>query len=99
MGTHEDFRAWWETIYEQLLGDQKTRPNQGTPAPTLVSIGNQIRSERLKLGWNQSDLARRARVRQPDVSAIEKGKKNATLETMLRICKVAGIRNIKLFPE
>lgn len=99
MGQQEDFRAWWETIYEQLLGDEKFRGKHGSPAPSLISIGQQIRTERIKLGWNQSDLARRARVQQPDVSAIEKGRKNVTLETLLRICKVTGIQNIKLFPE
>jgi len=35
-------------------------------------------------------------MKQPDISRIEEGKKNITLFTLIRLCKVPGIRKINI---
>ena len=97
LGQMEDFLAWWETMYEQLLGNNVTKVLHGTPSAPLIHLGQQIRQERLRRGWNQVDLAKRARIQQPDISSIELGRKNVTIDTLLRICKVLEISQITLF--
>lgn len=92
-----DFRAWWETIYEQLLQKYKLRqkkPRGGSP--TLFSkIGRMVREARVEKGLSQSELAFRIGMKQPDISMIEKGKNNITLETLTRLCKVLEIKKIE----
>ena len=91
----ENFRSWWETVYEQLLeevrGDKKPK---GEPMKFSKHIGETIKKARIEEGWNQSDFARRVNMKQPDISAIEKGRKNITLETLARLCKILDIKNI-----
>ena len=92
-----DFKAWWETIYEQILKKDLMKTSmEGSPSRTMEAMGHTLRDARIEKGWSQSDFARRVRMNQPDISNIEKGKKNMTLETLIRICKVLGIKNIAL---
>ncbi|MEW6040182.1 MAG: helix-turn-helix transcriptional regulator [Elusimicrobiota bacterium] len=90
----KDFLYWWETIYEQLLKIKK-RP-EGSPMIGLQFIGEIIKNTRIKKGWNQSDFAKRVRMKQPDISEIEQGKKNITLQTLIKLCKILGIKNIPI---
>lgn len=93
----EDFRSWWETIYEQLLEEVKGRKRpKGEPMKFFKHTGEVIKKARMKKGWSQSDFARRVGMKQPDISAIERGKKNITLETLARLCKILNIKNIPL---
>ena len=91
----KDFRSWWETIYEQLLEELKgqKRP-KGKPMKIFKHIGGTIKRARIEKGWSQSDFARRVGIKQPDISAIERGRKNITLETLARLCKILNIKNI-----
>ena len=88
-----EFRAWWETIYEGLAGI-KMRKMVGEPSIFVAQIGKIIKNYRIENGMSQSDLSKRSGIVQPDISAIEKGKKNITIETLLRLCKVLGIKDI-----
>jgi DNA-binding Xre family transcriptional regulator len=91
-----DFRDWWQTIYEQLLetsGVKQAMP-VGAPASQLLKIGSLIKQERLRRGFSQKELSLMVTMRQSDISNIEKGKKNITLETLTRFCKVLGIKKI-----
>lgn len=88
-----EFRAWWQTVYEGLLGIQKKKM-PGEPSVFASQIGKTIRNYRIEKEISQSDLAKRSGINQPDISAIEKGKKNITIETLLRLCKVLGIKDI-----
>ena len=45
----------------------------------------QLMERRLELGFTQTELAERAGLDQGDVSRIENGKANPTLETLIRI--------------
>lgn len=94
-GQAADFKAWWETIYEQLLNrGKRTKGPKGSPAKLLLKIGKKIREKRLKMKVSQSDFARRVGMKQPDISAIEAGKKNVTMETLVRLCRILNIKNL-----
>jgi ribosome-binding protein aMBF1 (putative translation factor) len=88
-----EFRAWWETVYEELVGIRRKKM-AGEPSIFVAEIGKIIKNYRIEKGISQSDLSKRSGIVQPDISAIEKGKKNITIETLLRLCKVLGIKDI-----
>lgn len=93
-----DFRDWWETIYEQILEKDQHRQRKkkgGTPV-TFRAIGMEIRDARIQKGLSQKQLALRIGMKQPDISRIEEGKKNITLFTLIRLCKVLGIEKINM---
>jgi DNA-binding Xre family transcriptional regulator len=93
-----DFRDWWETIYEQILEKYQHRPGKtkgGTPV-AFRTIGMEVRDARIRKGLSQKQLALRIGMKQPDISRIEEGKKNITLFTLTRLCKVLGIEKIDI---
>jgi DNA-binding Xre family transcriptional regulator len=90
-----DFRDWWQTIYEELLKRQgKATKAMGEPSSLFKNIGAKIREARIDKEMNQKDLASAVGMKQPDISKIEDGKKNITLETLARICKYLDIQEI-----
>jgi DNA-binding Xre family transcriptional regulator len=93
-----DFRDWWETIYEQLLETDGQRQKKVTGGTSVAfrSIGMEIRHARIQKGLSQKQLALRTGMKQPDISKIEEGKKNITLFTLTRLCKVLGIKKIDI---
>lgn len=96
-----DFRDWWETVYEQLFEKNKTRIKAAKGRPSLLfsRIGRIIMRARIEKGLSQKDLALKAGMNQPDISRIEEGKQNVTLETLACLCKVLNIKSIKLETE
>jgi DNA-binding Xre family transcriptional regulator len=93
-----DFRDWWETIYEQILEkhQRRQRKAKGEPPAAFRTIGTEIRDARIRKGLSQKQLALRIGMKQPDISRIEEGKKNITLFTLTRLCKVLGIKKIDM---
>ncbi len=90
--TATDYRDWWQTVYERLLErGQAGKSPVGMPLKKLQIIGKKIIQARAAKGWTQKDLALRARLKQPDVSAIEKGKENLTVETLVRLEQILKI--------
>lgn len=90
-----DFKAWWETVYEQLLrGTRPGKSPKGKPSETFIKIGRFLRAKRMKKKISQRDFAARAGMTQPDISAIEAGKKNITIETLSRLCRTLGIKTL-----
>lgn len=81
-------------VYEQLLEKPKSSSPKGNVPEIFRKIGKVIKEQRLNMGLSQSDVARKVRMRQPDISAIEAGKENITLETLMRLCKILAIKNI-----
>jgi DNA-binding Xre family transcriptional regulator len=93
-----DFRDWWQTIYEQILqryGLKKKSP-RGKSSILFLKIGRMIKDARIQKGLSQSELAFKVSMKQPDVSMIEEGKKNITLETLSRLCKLLDIKRVEL---
>ena len=95
---NSEFRDWWQAIYESMLEEKngKTRAPNEKSSFFFKAIGTKIREGRLKLNMSQKDLARSSGIRQPDISKIEEGKKNITLETLIKICKIIGLRQIQI---
>lgn len=93
-----EFRDWWETMYEQLLEKQgiKGRRPKGEASELFKDIGRLIRQERIEKGFSQKELSLLIGIKQPEISKIEEGKKNITMATLARFCKVLGIRRISL---
>jgi transcriptional regulator with XRE-family HTH domain len=49
-----------------------------------MTLGEKIRAERVKRGWSQHELSRRAKVRQALLSALETGKQADTTASVVR---------------
>lgn len=98
MERQSDFRDWWETIYEGLLPAYKLKQKrlQGKSPVLFLKIGRLIKEARIQKRLSQKELALMVNMKQPDISKIEEGKKNATLETLFRLCNVLGIKRIDL---
>lgn len=50
-----------------------------------------IREKRIERGMNQAQLAKAAGISQPYVNEIELGKKNPTVDVLIRICRALDI--------
>lgn len=95
MDKGSDFRDWWQTIYEEIQKRQgRPLKAKGEPSALFKNIGIKIRDARIEKEMSQKDLALAVGMKQPDISRIEEGKKNITLETLARICKYLDIREI-----
>ena len=91
-------RAWWETIYEQLIENEgnKTSTAKGGASVFLRKLGMVIKEKRIELGLSQKQLGHQIGLSQPILSQIEEGRKNITLFTLLRISKALGIKTLEL---
>jgi len=57
-----------------------------------MSIGARIKRERERHGWSQNELARRAKVRQAQLSELESGKRNDAMASILRrVARTLGV--------
>jgi transcriptional regulator with XRE-family HTH domain len=63
----------------------------------LVSFGNKVRRERLKLELSQEELAERAGVHRTYIGMIERAEKNITLTNIEKIALALGIDTYQLF--
>lgn len=50
-----------------------------------------LQYERIKRHWTQAELGRRASIRQPDISYIERGRLNPTADELTRLANALGI--------
>ena len=93
-----DFREWWQTIYEQLLQKYKEQQKEpkGKPSILFIKIGGKIKQARIQKGLSQKKFASMIGMKQPDISKIEKGQKNITLETLIYLAKALNIKKLDL---
>ena len=66
-------------------------PPRGQKIPAAVEMGQRIRVRRRVLKLSQEDLAERAGYHSTYVSSVERGERNATLVTILRIAQALEI--------
>lgn len=94
-----DFRDWWQTIYEQMVRKENTKclASKTKMFDASLRIGRLIKEARIKKGFSQKECALRLGMKQPDISNIEKGKNNITLETLALLCKALEIKKIELW--
>ena len=64
-----------------------------------VSIGKQIKTERLRIGMTQLQLAERANISQTFMSNIETGEKKMSLDTFIRIADSLNISSDALLVD
>ena len=67
-------------------------------ALTIVknNLGRNVKELRLSSNMSQADLADKAKIRQPLISKMERGKGNPTLDSIVRIARALGVNVIKL---
>lgn len=63
----------------------------------LIEFGKKVRSERLRLGLSQEELASRANVHRTYIGMIERAEKNITLENIEKIAKALNISIAEFF--
>jgi DNA-binding Xre family transcriptional regulator len=92
-----DFCDWWQAIYEQIAADASSKKlSKGKPSVLFLKIGRTIRNARLQKKLSQAELALMVGMKQPDLSKIEEGKKNITLETLASLYKALGIKKLSI---
>lgn len=62
----------------------------------LNNLGVKVKSMRLKNGWTQETLAEKASISDKEVSHIEHGKRNITIETLVKIACAFNVEPIYL---
>lgn len=68
-------------------------PIEAVPPPT---VGERIRALREAKEMSQADLAEAAKMHRPDLSNLERGKRDPKLETLRRIARGLGVSLVKL---
>jgi transcriptional regulator with XRE-family HTH domain len=65
----------------------------------MFPLGPNLQAWRNRLGLSQTELARRAGISRPNLVAIEQGRKDLTLSTLVKISQALGISPGKLLEE
>ena len=65
-------------------------PARDATAAYLAALGAAVRRSREKLGRSQEQFAFDAELDRTYVSGIERGRRNPTVKTLLRLCAVLG---------
>ena len=65
----------------------------------LIKFGQKVRSERIRLGLSQEELAARAGVHRTYIGMIERAEKNITLGNIDKISKALGLNIPDLFND
>lgn len=55
-------------------------------------IGSRILAARMAAGWSQQELAEKAGLKQRQISQMENGKLNMTIDTLGRVAAALGVR-------
>jgi len=69
---------------------------KGTLTTVKNNLGRNIREFRLSSNMSQADLADKAKIRQPLISKMERGRGNPTLDSIVRIARALGVTVIEL---
>lgn len=62
-----------------------------------AAVGKRIRTRRKELDYSQEELAERAGLHATYIGQLERGEKNATLETLERVCTALSLSFSGLF--
>ncbi|MDG4656833.1 helix-turn-helix transcriptional regulator [Ectobacillus antri] len=62
-----------------------------TEEQLLVKIGSTIKSERMKNGLSQADLAEQSNLHKNFIGMVERGQRGATIASLQKICLALGI--------
>jgi transcriptional regulator with XRE-family HTH domain len=84
--------------YKKTLSENPEYQKVSDELKLLFAFGNAILSARLEHGWSQIELARRSGTKQANISRIEAGLANPTLDLVYRLCKVLEI-DVNFYPK
>lgn len=70
------------------------KPNQ-----VIRDVGRKIREFRMRRGWTQEQAAEKLGIALRNFQAMERGKQNLTLKTMVRLARLLGVRTRELLDE
>ena len=62
-------------------------------------LGENIRTHRRVMKWSQEKLAEKADLHHNDVGEIERGEKDATIDTLVKLAKALGVRPSELLAK
>jgi transcriptional regulator with XRE-family HTH domain len=62
-----------------------------------IVIGNRLRARRMELGYSQSDAAEKSGLHHTYIGQVERGEKNATVNSVERICTALDMSLADLF--
>ena len=65
----------------------------------MLNLGQKLYALRLEKGLTQRDLTLRSGVPQPNISNIEKGRRDLTVFTLLKLCSALEVRPADVFSE
>jgi transcriptional regulator with XRE-family HTH domain len=72
---------------------EKHRP---VAAAACRIVGANVRSVRKALGWTQTDLGRRVGIGQGAISAIERGKRGPSIQTLFLLARACEVETERL---
>ena len=64
-----------------------------------IGLGQAIRAKRVALGYSQDTFADILGMHRASYAAIERGKRNLTISTLVRVAKALGVRPGKLLDQ
>ena len=65
----------------------------------IEALGEAVRRARQKAGLSQEDLGFEADLDRTYISGVERGVRNPTIRTLVRICRALGIRQSTLLKQ
>jgi transcriptional regulator with XRE-family HTH domain len=68
-------------------------------ANARLNLAQNVKFLRHLLGWSQEDLASRMSVSVPTISGLERGVRNANLDTIIGLADALGVRVENLFEQ
>jgi len=75
------------------------RKSQNKCDDTLSALGDLIYQRRMNLRMSQQDLADKSEVHRTYISDIERGMRNLTISTFMRICSALATSPARLFKQ
>jgi transcriptional regulator with XRE-family HTH domain len=69
------------------------------PDQVIRDVGRKIREFRMRRGWTQEQTAEKLGIALRNFQAMERGKQNLTLKTMVRLARLLGVRTRELLDE
>lgn len=82
---NDDIDIEAETIYEDGLTVRKV-------TPAMRTVADAVSAARAEAGLSQSELAKKTGIDQSDISKIERGVSNPSIQTLNRIAEAMGMR-------
>ena len=70
--------VFWQSFYEKA----------STVSPERMSVAEQIREIRIRMGYTQKEMAEKLGVIQQFISKMETGRENLTIDTLKRIAEI-----------